>query len=210
MIAAGRLTDVLRRVADVRRHAGATRSPAGSRAAHRGRRLRCAGGRARTSTRALDEHARQTIPRRQLTGGDVRLDDLPITTADEHVRDVLDTFRTAAHIHPESLGAYVITMASAPSDVLAVEFLQMAAGTSHPQRVVPLFETAARSASGGRRSWRDLLALPWYRDRIGDQQEVMIGYSDSAEGRGPLERRLGAVPRAGRRRRRVRSARRAR
>ena len=33
-------------------------------------------------------------------------------------------------------------MASSTSDVLAVEFLQHAAGNRRPQRVVPLFETA--------------------------------------------------------------------
>ena len=120
-----------------------------------------------------------------LTAGDVRLDDLPRTASDDQVRDVLDTFRVAARIHPESLGAYVITMASAPSDVLAVEFLQMAAGTSHPQRVVPLFETARDLEQAGA-IMSDLLAIPWYRKRIGGHQEVMIGYSDSAKDAGRM------------------------
>ncbi len=120
-----------------------------------------------------------------LTAGDVRLDDLPTTTSDAEVRDVLDTFRVAARIHPESLGAYVITMASAPSDVLAVEFLQMAAGTPHPQRVVPLFETGRDLEHAGR-IMSDLLAIPWYRSRISGHQEVMIGYSDSAKDAGRM------------------------
>ena len=72
------------------------------------------------------------------------------------------------------------SMASAPSDVLAVEFLQMAAGTLHPQRVVPLFETARDLERAGA-IMSELLAIPWYRDRIGGHQEVMIGYSDSAK-----------------------------
>ena len=142
---------------------------------------------------------------RQLTAGDVRLDDLPRTASDDQVRDVLDTFRAAARIHPESLGAYVITMASAPSDVLAVEFLQMAAGTSHPQRVVPLFETRPRSRARGR-DHGDLLAIPWYRE----PDRGSAGSDDwllrFRERRGAFERRLGAVPCAGRRRRRVRSS----
>ena len=184
MIAAGRLTDVLRRVAtfgvtlarlDLRQEAG--------RHAEAVDWVAAAAGIGRYAP--LDEHARQTMLVDQLTRGDVRLDELPITTAPENVRDVLDTFRTAANIHPESLGAYVITMASAPSDVLAVEFLQMAAGTHHPQRVAPLFETARDLERAGS-IMADLFALPWYRARIGNQQEVMIGYSDSAKDAGRL------------------------
>ncbi|CAK9173700.1 unnamed protein product, partial [Ilex paraguariensis] len=40
------------------------------------------------------------------------------------VREVLDTFRVAAELGSDSLGAYVISMASNASDVLAVELLQ--------------------------------------------------------------------------------------
>jgi phosphoenolpyruvate carboxylase len=43
----------------------------------------------------------------------------------------------------DSLGAYVITQAGRPSDVLAVELLQREAGIARPLRVVPLFETRA-------------------------------------------------------------------
>ena len=50
------------------------------------------------------------------------------TPTPESVRDVLDTFRTAAALPRDSLGAYVITMASRASDVLAVELLQKLAG----------------------------------------------------------------------------------
>jgi phosphoenolpyruvate carboxylase len=106
--------------------------------------------------------------------------DHPIT---DPVRDVLDTFRTAAALPPDSLGAYVITMASRASDVLAVELLQKLAGTGHPQRVVPLFERAADLQHAGD-VLDALFALPWYRARIAGQQEVMIGYSDSAKDAG--------------------------
>ncbi|XP_031484200.1 phosphoenolpyruvate carboxylase 4-like [Nymphaea colorata] len=41
-----------------------------------------------------------------------------------HVREVLDTFRVAAELGSESFGAYVISMASNASDVLAGELLQ--------------------------------------------------------------------------------------
>ncbi|KAL6982225.1 Phosphoenolpyruvate carboxylase 4, partial [Sarracenia purpurea var. burkii] len=40
------------------------------------------------------------------------------------VKEVLDTFRVAAELGSDSLGAYVISMASHASDVLAVELLQ--------------------------------------------------------------------------------------
>jgi phosphoenolpyruvate carboxylase len=104
------------------------------------------------------------------------------------VRDVLETFALAATLHAESIGAYVITMASRPSDILAVEFLQTAARTPHPQRVVPLFETAADLAASGA-ILRALFENRWYRARLrshNDAQEVMVGYSDSAKDAGRL------------------------
>jgi phosphoenolpyruvate carboxylase len=101
------------------------------------------------------------------------------------VRDVLETFRTAASIPPESLGAYVISMAKAPSDVLAVQALQVAARLDPPLRVVPLFETVDDLKKAGA-TLRTLLTIPCYRDSIGGRQEVMIGYSDSAKDGGRL------------------------
>lgn len=100
-------------------------------------------------------------------------------------RDVVETFRTAARIPRASLGAFVISMAKHPSDVLAVELLQSAAGITPPLRVVPLFETVDDLARAGDTLGR-LLDVPWYRERIGDRQEVMIGYSDSAKDGGRL------------------------
>ena len=184
VIASGRLTDILRRVAtfgvtlarlDIRQEAGRHTAAVDwiTRAAGIG------------PYAELSEPDRQRILAEQLTRGEVRLDDLPVLTADDQVRDVLETFRVAARIHPESLGAYVITMAGAPSDVLAVEFLQLTAGTHHPQRVVPLFETARDLERAGA-IMAELLALPWYRQRINGDQEVMIGYSDSAKDAGRL------------------------
>ena len=104
---------------------------------------------------------------------------------DDAVLDVLDTCRVAAQLPRASLGAYVISMASRPSDVLAVELLQRATGASQPLRVVPLFETVdflrgAAACTGA------LLDLPWYRDRVRDRVEIMVGYSDSAKDSGRL------------------------
>ena len=105
--------------------------------------------------------------------------------ASPEVRDVLDTFYQIARIHPESLGAYVITMTHAASDVLAVELLQKAARVPRPLRVVPLFETGADLRNAGNVLDR-LLTIGWYRRRIGGRQEVMVGYSDSAKDIGRL------------------------
>jgi phosphoenolpyruvate carboxylase len=91
--------------------------------------------------------------------------------------------RTIAGLPPDSLGAYVITMASRVSDVLAVAFLQHEAGVDPPLRAVPLFEVSHALQDAGAVIDR-LLSLPWYRARVerqGNRQEVMIGYSDSAK-----------------------------
>ncbi|MEL0028950.1 MAG: phosphoenolpyruvate carboxylase, partial [Perlucidibaca sp.] len=57
------------------------------------------------------------------------------------VREVLATFRMLAGQPAEAMGAYVISMAHQPSDVLAVLLLQRKAEVPRPMRVVPLFET---------------------------------------------------------------------
>ena len=113
----------------------------------------------------------------------------PLVPADlkttPEVEDVLETFAEIARIHPESLGAYVITMTHQASDVLAVELLQKAARVPRPLRVVPLFETSADLRNAGDVVDR-LLAIEWYRRRINGRQEVMVGYSDSSKDMGRL------------------------
>jgi phosphoenolpyruvate carboxylase len=98
---------------------------------------------------------------------------------------VLDTFRMIARTPAGSLNAYIITMTRAASDVLAVELLQKEARVAAPLRTVPLFETA-RDLQGASQVLETLLDLPWYRARIQDRQEVMLGYSDSAKDVGRL------------------------
>lgn len=106
--------------------------------------------------------------------------DLPHTP---RTAEVFQTFAVLKAIPPESLGAYIITMAGRPSDVLAVELLQQLAGIDPPLRVVPLFETDRDlRAAGGMMD--HLLSIPWYQERVaraGGRQEVMVGYSDSAK-----------------------------
>jgi phosphoenolpyruvate carboxylase len=107
-------------------------------------------------------------------------DDLEL---EEEAQEDLRTFRAIASIPRQSLGAYVITMASQPSDVLAVALLQKEAGIREPLRVVPLFETAADLRRAGETMSR-LLSIDWYRRFVDGSQEVMIGYSDSAKDAG--------------------------
>ena len=105
--------------------------------------------------------------------------------ASDEVQEVLDTFRMLATLPRDSLGAYVISMARQPSDVLAVELLQKEARVAEPLRVVPLFETIS-DLQASREVMANLLDLPWYRTRIGGRLEVMIGYSDSSKDGGRL------------------------
>lgn len=104
---------------------------------------------------------------------------------DADVQELLDTFRVIAEAGPESLGAYVISMAAQPSDILAVELLQKEMNVRHPLPVVPLFETLA-DLKNATACMEQLLAIPWYRRRIQGRQEVMIGYSDSGKDAGHL------------------------
>jgi len=184
LIAAGRLRDILRRVAafglvlaplDVRQEAA--------------RHTEAIAWLARlwnlASFEAASEDERLAMLVREISSAtrDVAALTPDAATIPPSVRDVLETFRTAAALPAESLGAYVITMASRASDVLAVVFLQTLAGDPHPQRVVPLFETAADLQRAGA-VIDALLSIPLYRSRIAGHQEVMIGYSDSAKDAG--------------------------
>ncbi len=107
------------------------------------------------------------------------------TDAPEMIRDTLGTFEVIAAIPSESLGAYVISMANRPSDVLAVELLMKEAGVKNRLRVVPLLETVDDLDRAAEIIGR-LLESSWYRARIDGQLEVMLGYSDSAKDGGRL------------------------
>lgn len=127
------------------------------------------------------EEQRQEFLLRQLEAQQPLIpDDLEL---EEDAREDLRTFRAIATIPRQSLGAYVITMASQPSDVLVVALLQKETGIREPLRVVPLFETAADLHRAGETMSR-LLSIDWYRRFIERRQEVMIGYSDSAKDAG--------------------------
>ncbi|KAL0443596.1 UNVERIFIED_CONTAM: Phosphoenolpyruvate carboxylase [Sesamum latifolium] len=108
--------------------------------------------------------------------------DLPKT---EEIADVLDTFHVLAELPSDCFGAYIISMATAPSDVLAVELLQRECKVRQPLRVVPLFEKLADLEAAPAAVAR-LFSIDWYKNRIQGKQEVMIGYSDSGKDAGRL------------------------
>ncbi|MDA7637236.1 phosphoenolpyruvate carboxylase [Candidatus Pelagibacter sp.] len=100
-------------------------------------------------------------------------------------KEVWDTFKQISKEPTQCLGAYVISMTSKASDILAVYFLQKQAQTKELLRVVPLFETLD-DLKNAKSVMKNLFKLPWYRKLIKNQQEVMIGYSDSSKDAGKL------------------------
>lgn len=100
-------------------------------------------------------------------------------------QEVLDTCSVVAQQNAGALGAYVISMARAASDVLAVEVLLKASGCRFHLPVAPLFETL-QDLENARGVIDTLLREPLYRDAIQGKQMVMIGYSDSSKDAGVL------------------------
>ncbi len=132
---------------------------------------------------AWDEPQRQEFLLRELQG---KRPLIPTNwPASDMTREVLATCRVIAEQPVQALGSYVISMAHHPSDVLLVILLLREAGMRFPIRIVPLFETLADLTEAAAVIDR-LLSIPWYREYIGDYQEVMIGYSDSAKDAGQL------------------------
>ena len=106
-------------------------------------------------------------------------------TASDEVHEVLATCRELARHPAAAVGQYVISMATAPSDILAVVLLLRECGVRTPPPVVPLFETLD-DLDGAAATMDALLSIDAYRDRIGGVQPVMVGYSDSAKDAGQL------------------------
>ena len=129
------------------------------------------------------EEERQAFLLREL---DNRRPLLPVGwQGDEDTNEVLATCKVVASQPPEALGAYVISMARQPSDVLAVLLLLKEQGCRFRIPVAPLFETLDDLENAGA-SVEKLLSQPWYRDYADGFQMVMIGYSDSAKDAGVL------------------------
>ena len=99
--------------------------------------------------------------------------------------EVWSTFKILAEEPPECLGAYVISMTTSASDILSVSFLQKEAGIKNKLRVVPLFETLD-DLINAKEIMESLFSQSWYRKLIENNQEVMIGYSDSSKDAGKI------------------------
>ncbi len=99
--------------------------------------------------------------------------------------EVLETCRVVAQGEAAGIAQYVISMAEAPSDVLAVILLLKESGLQRHLPVVPLFETLD-ALDHAPRTVDTLLGLPWYARYANGYQQVMIGYSDSAKDAGQL------------------------
>ncbi|HWD75120.1 MAG TPA: phosphoenolpyruvate carboxylase [Solirubrobacteraceae bacterium] len=106
-------------------------------------------------------------------------------------RETIETFRTLREtLEGPNRGAiqtYITSGTEGPADVLEVLLLMKEASLCHAGgaaarlRVVPLFEAGATLAAAPA-TMDTLLAMPVYREAlrsVGDEQEIMIGYSDS-------------------------------
>ncbi len=139
---------------------------------------------------ALAEHERIALLCRDIA------DHRPLIPADiarfsASARETIETFRMIRDAlsgrHRGAIQAYIVSGTESPVDLLEVLLLMKEtslarAGGDHAMlRIVPLFESGASLATAPQTLDR-LLSLPVYRaavSAVGDEQEVMIGYSDS-------------------------------
>ncbi|MCG7647097.1 phosphoenolpyruvate carboxylase [Alteromonas sp. Cnat3-28] len=105
--------------------------------------------------------------------------------ASDDVKEVLDTCKVIAKHSKHGFGIYIISMASEPSDVMAVQLLLQESGVDWAMPVAPLFETLD-DLNNSPDVMRKLLSIDWYRGYVKGRQFVMIGYSDSAKDAGAL------------------------
>ena len=138
----------------------------------------------------LDDDARLELLRVQIA------DRRPLIPAEisgfsDSTRETIETFRTLAGIlagpHPGAVRTYIVSGTESPADLLEVLLLAKEAGLADAGgvgcalRIVPLFEAGAtlRAAPS---MIQTLMHTDVYRaalSSVGDEQEVMIGYSDS-------------------------------
>ncbi|MBI5104356.1 MAG: phosphoenolpyruvate carboxylase, partial [Solirubrobacterales bacterium] len=128
--------------------------------------------------------ARLVADRRPVVPGD-------LSGFSEATASVVATFRMVKAAlddgHRGAIEAYIISGAEGPADLLEVLLLMKESGLARAGgegarlRIVPLFEAAA-TLRDAPRTMEALLREPVYRAAlraVGDEQEVMVGYSDS-------------------------------
>ena len=138
----------------------------------------------------LDEQERLRLLQAQIA------DHRPLIPTDidrfsESTQETIQTFRTLretlAAPNRGAIQTYIISGTEGPADVLEVLLLMKeaslcrAGGEATQLRVVPLFEAGATLESAPA-TMDALLAMPVYREAlraVGDEQEIMVGYSDS-------------------------------
>ena len=100
-------------------------------------------------------------------------------------REVLDTCAVIAEQNGDGVSEYIVSRARYPSDVLAVVLLLRESGLRANLPVVPLFETLD-DLDRAAEAIDTLHSIPWYAEYAGGEQQVMIGYSDSAKDAGMM------------------------
>lgn len=189
-VAAGELQDVVRQVEvfgfhftrlDVREHAGVHRHAIAEILAELGLEAGYA---------ELDVPSRIAILVREIEAR------RPLVPADlsgfsASTRETVETFRMLHEQrtgeHADALLTYIVSGTESPADLLEVLLLMKecrltkAGGEGALMRVVPLFE-AGDTLAAAADTIRTLVELPCYRRALralGDEQEIMVGYSDS-------------------------------
>ncbi len=145
---------------------------------------------------SLDEAALQSLLTGPIASGAAALD---LSHFTQPTRNTVELFvlleHAAVHLGTEALGALIISMTHAPSDVLAMAWLgRLAAaivGHDQPRAmlpIAPLFETIDDLANADQ-ILESLLSNEPYRahiDATGGRQMCMVGYSDSCKDGGYL------------------------
>ena len=100
-------------------------------------------------------------------------------------KETWNTFKLLSQTPKECLGAYIISMTSSASDILAVMLLQKEAGIKNYLRIVPLFETL-QDLNNSKIVMQNIYSIKFYLNNFKYNQEIMIGYSDSSKDAGKL------------------------
>ena len=137
---------------------------------------------------ALSEEQKQELLLKELNGNRPLIPDR-IPFSPETI-ETIETFRMANNIleqlDSQAVNSYIISMTKNISDVLAVLLFSREAGLFKPDsysrlNVVPLLETSVDLRNAGQ-FLDQLLNIPIYRNHLAfrnNQQEIMLGYSDS-------------------------------